>query len=130
MFSSLVAIYSARFKLNEPKRRCRLLTLYLVFGLELCCSDGFTLNEPKRECEYQSLVLVTVRNEVAKVMFLHLSAILFGGGGVCLSACWDATPRDQAAPPGPCTTTPQDQAHPPPETATAADGTPTGMHSC
>ena len=52
-------------------------------------------------------LLVTVRNEVAKAMFLHLSVILFTGG-VCLSACWDpprpGTPRrkhppDQAPPP-------------------------------
>ena len=104
VFSSLVAIYSARFKLNEPKRRCRLLTLYLVFRLGLCCSDGFTLNEPKRECEYQSLVLVTVRNEVAKVMFLHLSVILFTGGGLSASV------HVGMPPPGPCI--PRDQAPP------------------
>ena len=37
-------------------------------------------------------VLITGRNEVvAKVIFLHLSVILFTGG-VCLSACWDTTP--------------------------------------
>ena len=48
------------------------------------------------------------QNEVSgKVMFLHLSVILFLGGGV-------HPPRQT----------------PPPETATAADGThPTGMHS-
>ena len=97
---------------------------------------------------------ITVCNEVAKVMFLHLSVILSTGGGICLSACWDTTPPqdqapgtrytplgpgppDQAPPPrgqvplGP--DTPPDQTPPPPgaETATAADGThPTGMHSC
>ena len=37
-------------------------------------------------------------NEVwGKVIFLHLSVILFTGG-VCLSACWDTTPQDQAPP--------------------------------
>ena len=40
---------------------------------------------------------------MAKVIFLHLSVILFTGG-VCLSACWDAT-----TPPGP-------GRHPPPRT--------------
>ena len=35
--------------------------------------------------------IVTVRNKVANVMFLHLSVILFTGG-FCLSACWDTTP--------------------------------------
>ena len=42
--------------------------------------------------------IFTVRNKVAKVMFLHLSVILFTGG-VCLSACWDTTPPDQVPPP-------------------------------
>ena len=48
--------------------------------------------------------IITVRNEVAKVMFLHLSVILFTGGMVCLSACWDTAPQE--APPW--------EAHPPP----------------
>ena len=42
--------------------------------------------------------VITVRNEVAKVMFLHLSVSHSVHGGVCLSACWDTTPRDQAPP--------------------------------
>ena len=72
-----------------------------------------------------------------------LSVILFTGA-VCLSACWDTTPRDQAHTlPGPSTSTPQDQAHtpetrhprpgrhPPGTRHTPWDGThPTGMHSC
>ena len=84
----------------------------------------------------------TVRNEVTKVMFLHLSVIL-STGGVCLSVWWDTTPLGpgtptyQAAPKtrhSPKDKAPlQDQAYPPTgvQTATAADGThPTGMHSC
>ena len=74
--------------------------------------------------------IFTVRNKVAKIVFLHLSVILFTGGGVCLSACWDTTtPREQTPPrtrhpPG--ADTPPDQ-----QTATVADGThPIGMHSC
>ena len=44
-------------------------------------------------------ILVTVRNEVAKVMFLHLSVC--PQGGVCLSACWDTNPPPPGAdPPG------------------------------
>ena len=79
-----------------------------------------------RYTSYWNAVFFTVRNEVAKVMFLHLSVILFMGrglwfcsrGGVCLSACWDTTPS------------PQEQTPPPEQTATAADGThPTGIHS-
>ena len=46
------------------------------------CSRGVTLQG----------IIFTVRNEVAKVMFLHLSVILCTGGAVCLSACWDTTP--------------------------------------
>ena len=42
--------------------------------------------------------MFTGRNEVvAKVIFLHLSVILFTGG-VCLSACWDTTPPEQTPP--------------------------------
>ena len=73
--------------------------------------------------------MFTIRNEVAKVVFLHLSVILFTGG-VCLSACWD-TPREapppQEAPPHPS----PGKHNPLRETAAAADDThPTGMHSC
>ena len=43
--------------------------------------------------------VITVRNKVAKVMFLHLS-VCPRGGGVFLSACWDTTPlREQTTPP-------------------------------
>ena len=33
------------------------------------------------------------------VFYTCLSVILFTGGGVCLSACWDTTPQDQTPPP-------------------------------
>ena len=100
------------------------------------------------QCLMYGNVIITVRNEVAKVMFLHLSVTLFTGG-VCLSACWDTAPSwEQALPPGPATprtrppppsshrpeqAPPPGTRHPPPgaEAATASDGThPTGMHSC
>ena len=101
--------------------------------------------------------LVTGRNEVvAKVMFLQV-CVCPQGGGVCLSACWDAIPPDgepppdqadppldQADPPGARqTTTPPGARHtppgpgrPPPGKQTPAYGLraagthPTGMHSC
>ena len=83
---------------------------------------------------------ITVRNEVAKVMFLHLSVSHSVHGGVCLSACWDTTPLGAGIPPEqarpwtrpPRTRHPSGSRHRPgAETATAADGThPTGMHSC
>ena len=45
------------------------------------------------------LLIFTGRNEVvAKVMFLLVSVILLTRGGVCLSACWDTTPRSRHAP--------------------------------
>ena len=100
--------------------------------------------------------MLTVRNEVAKVMFLHLSVSHSVHRGGCLSACWDTTPPEQAPPPDqapprtrpllepgtPQAQAPQGQAppgtrHPPgpdtplQQTATVMDGThPTGMHSC
>ena len=40
-------------------------------------------------------------------MVVHLSVILFTGGGVCLSACWERTPWEQ---------TPSETRHPPPGT--------------
>ena len=42
---------------------------------------------------------------MAKVIFLHLSDILFTGG-VCLSACWDTTPPPEQTPPPPEQTPP------------------------
>ena len=97
-----------------------------------------------------NFLLFTVCNEVAKVMFLHLSVSHSVHRGVCLSTCWDTPPRirppwDQAPPPGPDTPlgpdTPQTRHTPPPreqlprdqtlpqKTAAAAHGThPTGMH--
>ena len=92
---------------NEKNRFINNKTTFLVErGLELnTLSKAVSL--------YSSL---PPANEVwGKVIFLHLSVILFTGG-VCLSACWD-TPRDHAHPPnhapprtmhpsGPCTIPP------------------------
>ena len=92
----------------------------------------------------------------AKVMFLQVCVILFTGGrGVCLSACWDDTPREQTpqehtppwsrhpppradthpleqTPPG--ADTPPEQTPPPEQTMAygqrAAGTHPAGMHSC
>ena len=45
------------------------------------------------------VLVITGRNEVvAKVMFLLVSVILSTGEGVCLSVCWDTTPREQTLP--------------------------------
>ena len=95
--------------------------------------------------------IVTVRNEVAKVMFLQACVCPHGG---CLPQCMlgyhtppsGADPPEQT-PPSPWEQTPPTPGadthppwsrqpplgadNPPRETATAADGThPTGMHSC
>ena len=81
----------------ETQRRCHVKSKTGISG------------PTKRTCVLQ--FFFTIRNEVAKVMFLDVS--VHGGGGVCLSARWDTTP------------TPREQ------TAAIADGThPTGMHSC
>ena len=79
-----------------------------------------------RMCEWTLTVrFFTRRNEVvAKVIFLHLSVILFTGV-VCLSACWDTTPPAGSRHPPEQTpipreqtppweqTTPREQTHPP-----------------
>ena len=103
------------------------------------------------------LYLITVRNEVAKVMFLHVSVILFTGGGAipaciaggipaCLAAGGSAL-GGAACSRGVCSRrglllggllpvgvpAPRGSVEPPPQkqTATVADGThPTGIHSC
>ena len=91
--------------------------------------------------------MVTGRNEVvAKVIFLHLSVILFTGGGVSASVHagiphtpWSRHPPEQTHPRG--ADTPQEQIPPreqtrppPPREQThgqwAAGTHPTGMHSC
>ena len=95
---------------------------------------------------------VTVRSEVAKVMFLHLSVCpQMGSASVHAGIsppppAKEQTPPEQA-PPGAGTPLeqtppweqtppgsrhpPQEQTPPPQQTATVADGThPTGMHSC
>ena len=101
--------------------------------------------------------IFTVRNEVAKVMFLQ-ACVCPHGGGECLPQCMLGCPPRAVTPPG-ADTTPQEQTPPweqtppeqtapgadtqsrhspgadtpplPRETATAADGThPTGMHFC
>ena len=57
--------------------------------------------------------MFTGRNEVvAKVMFLQVSVIHSVHRGVCLSACWDTTPRTRQTPPRTRQTSP-DQADPP-----------------
>ena len=61
-----------------------------------------------RKCKLTLKSIFTVRKEVAKVMFLHLSVILFTGGGEYLGRY----PPGPGAPPPPGRYTPQDQVHP------------------
>ena len=68
------------------------------------------------------ILIFTVRNEVAKVMLLHVCVCPQGG------STWAGTPPDQGHPPD--LVYPQEPGTPL-ETATVADGGhPTGMHSC
>ena len=75
-------------------------------------------------CPPENHSIFTGRNEVvAKVIFLHLLSFCSqGGGGFCLSACWDTTP----SPPGAGTpldqTSPQTR-HPPWEQTPPGPGT-------
>ena len=64
-------------------------------------------------------ILVTVRNEVAKVMFLHLSVCPRGG------VPGQVPPPDQVHPPG-TRYTPQDQVHPRDQVHPPGPGTPQG----
>ena len=122
-------------------------TLIPHAAMEDTTLGGYTIPKDTQVMKF----IITVRNEVAKVMFLQASVCPRGGGGVCLSACWDTTLPEQTPPradtPQRADTPPQEQtpppksrppksrhpprSRPPRDTATAADGThPTGMHSC
>ena len=76
-----------------------------------------------RMCEWTLTVrFFTCRNEVvAKLIFLHLSVILFTGV-VCLSACWDTTPPAGSRHPPEQTPIPREQT-PPWEQTTAREQT-------
>ena len=90
------------------------------------------------------MIFITVHNEVVKVMFLHVSVILFTGGGcgcaipACIAggipACLAAGLEEGGSVPGGgrCLLGGGRVWIPPrKQTATVADGThPTGMHSC
>ena len=75
--------------------------------------------------------LLPPANEVwGKVIFLHLSVILFIGWGICLIACWDTAPLGPEAgtpPPGADTPT---AVHAERYGQQAGDTHPTGMQSC
>ena len=109
-----------------------------------CGANGEWSNEPPtcRKYHYRP------QRSWGKVMFLHLSVILFTGGIFCLSACWDIDPS-RSRPPGADTLlpgadlptgadTPHPRSrHPPPGAVHAGrygqqeGGThPTGMHTC
>ena len=74
------------------------------------------------EIAFQTEDVITVRNEVAKVMFLHLSVILFTGGGLPQYMLryhppGPGTPPRGADPPGadhPLDQAPPQSRHPPP----------------
>ena len=85
-----------------------------VLCLSIVCFNTSCLNS-----------FITGRNEVvAKVIFLHLSLIhSVHGGGVCLSACWDTTPRTRQTPPQ-TRPMPPDQADPPQEQTPPGPGRP------
>ena len=73
--------------------------------------------------------LVTVRTDVAKVMFLHVFVCVFTGGSASVHAGMPSP--GVGTPPPAADTPPREQAPPPQQMATVANGTyPTGMHSC
>ena len=91
---------------------------------------NISINAFSQTILYQLHSIFTVRNEVAKVMSLHLCVCPQGGCGI--RACTEAdtphpgtdTPWEQTPPSG--ANTPQEQT-PPQQTATAADGTHPGF---
>ena len=77
--------------------------------------------------------LITIRNKVAKVMFLHLSVCLSVHRGVCLSVCWDTTPPPSGGagtPPGPDTPLSPQSRHLPGTRHPRPDTPPADGHGC
>ena len=83
-------------------------------------------NAKKTTIKNNTNYIFTVRNKVAKVMFLQASVCpqRGGGGGVCLSACWDTTPP-RSRPPR--SRHPLEQTPPPPRADTPQSRHPLGV---
>ena len=74
-----------------------------------------------------TLFVITVRNEVAKVMFLHLSVILSTGGSASVHAGISPPPPPSGTRHPPGADTPPQSRHPPEQTPPRAD-TPQSRH--
>ena len=100
-------------------------------------SPGTSLDFSKYNITKATAYIITVRNEVAKVMFLHLSVCPQGGLPQCRDTTPGAgTPLGSTPPPRSSPRPRADTPHPPlgagtpPQMAAVADGAhPTGMHS-
>ena len=71
--------------------------IHVCLGLRQVFHSCYVRQVPTKEVYYRP------QRSWAKVMFLQVSVILFTGGGVCLSACWDTSPgadTPQSRPPG------------------------------
>ena len=99
-----------------PWKRRNIISL-IVYRMESNCAKRRKNYDVKTLCHvtfkktgFQDVgYFITVRNEVTKVMFLQVSVCTQGGGGgVCLSTCWD-TPPEQT----PWEQTPPRSRHPP-----------------
>ena len=81
------------------------------------------LHPPHRHHHHPPTWFITAHNEVGARLYFH-RYLWFCSQGVCLSACWDTTPPDQAppdqAPPRPGT--PQTRHPPPPGPSTPPPG--------
>ena len=95
-------------------------------NLSLSLSPGSRPSEQLKTAGSNFCIYLPPANEVwGKVIFLHLFVILFTGGGVCLSACWDTPPGPP--PPGPATSPPGTS--PPPGSRHPPPGTPRNRHT-
>ena len=125
-----------------------LVTMYLPTKVSGLC-DAELLPEPPQTLFNLSLNFIWGCDNIycpqrswGKVMFSQARVILFTGGGVCLSACWDTKPPSAPGSRHLPEQTPWEQTtpwsrHPPPGAEQAgiygqrAGGThPTGMQSC
>ena len=117
---------------HRPTTELRTTALrYKYIAVEL-----FTVTTVVNISGYLYAIFTVRKRSCGKVMFLHLSVILSGGG--CLPQCMlgythpvSRHPPWSRHPPSVKQTPPRSRHYPPEQTATAVDGThPTGMHSC
>ena len=100
--------------------RDRQTSTYIVIGFcgNLLASVSLSVSVPALCWAVWTSHYYSPQRSWGKVMFLQACVILFTGGGVCISACWDTTPLCSRHLPPPGADTPPQSRQPPEQTHT------------